>query len=70
MIAITGVGLVSCLGNNTAQSFYNFQKGICGVREIERFSTQYSFSQICYIPPPPDAVLCLGRDLLSDDVKK
>lgn len=40
MIAITGVGLVSCLGNNTAQSFYNFQKGICGVREIERFSTQ------------------------------
>lgn len=40
MITITGVGLVSCLGNNISQNFENFQKGICGSKEIMGFCTQ------------------------------
>ena len=39
MITITGVGLVTCLGNNSFQNFINFQKGICGIQKIQKFDT-------------------------------
>lgn len=35
MITITGVGLVTCLGNNSFQNFINFQKGICGIQKFK-----------------------------------
>lgn len=39
MTIIAGVGLVTCLGNNSFQNFINFQRGICGIQEIQKFDT-------------------------------
>lgn len=40
MIAITGTGLMSCVGKDVVENFTSFQNGICGNKNITGFDTK------------------------------